>query len=431
MIIRREAARALGWDKQIHQSLDAYDDAVDSLGTTQTEQTWANRLEMEREAKYAYWWRLDDEARDTYEAAIEEDPANLEARFDLAQVYTRHRHWEEAAEQYQLILDTIDARHRRAQDALYKNGVYHHPELTTRFEWFKEQGRGDLLDIETSMLTEQLKQEIARRTDLSLITSQMWHRFERYGGGSFDEYQYAVRLDHQFDMKTRGHVMSGTANLEGTDDEDRWIWEAELTTEVTDWLNLTVGGLRQPWRKNVRTVQNGLDEKKIYLELFGEVDPWTDLWVRYDRHWIENGTLWLTPEQDLVTKRNGLHELSWGANYRFSLAPKVLQFEYWGFAWWFDRTVPTYFSPRQFAANIFRLNWRHYLNNDQYIEQKKLYYEIAGSASIDSDGVTGWGYDAGLGWDICHHFGLETHWTQTYSTAYDSRILYLQLVARF
>jgi len=430
MIIRREAARSLGWDKQLRASLDAYDESADGLGESPAEKTWADSLRLERKAKYAYWWNRKTEAVDHYSAFLEKEPADLEIRFDLAQIYAHNRHWEEAAEQYVRILD-IDARHRRARDALYKNAIYHRPELRTEYQWTKQQGRGELLDIATCRMTETLKQEIALRTDLSIINTQMWHRFDRFGGGTFDEYHLIARLDHRFNLKTWGHFSSGLAVLDGTHDENRWIGDFALSHEVTDWLTVTVGGKREPWRRNWITLKQGLDEERLFVRLAFDVDPWLDWFVEYGRSWIENGTWWRTPEESIVTRRNNLHELMWGANYRFSLFPKILQFEYRGWAWWFGREVPTYFSPDIFVINNFRLAWRHYLNTDQYFEQKQLYYELAMTGSVDSDGVGGIGYDGALGWDICHHFGIEAKWSQFCSSVYNSRMLYLQLVARF
>ena len=116
MIIRREAARSLGWDKQLRASLDAYDESAEGLGESPAEKTWADSLRLERKAKHAYWWNRKTEAVDHYWAFIEKEPADLEARFDLAQVYAHNRLWEEAAEQYVRILD-IDDRHRRARHA--------------------------------------------------------------------------------------------------------------------------------------------------------------------------------------------------------------------------------------------------------------------------------------------------------------------------
>ena len=439
MVMQREHARSLGWDKQLRDSLDAYDEAVEDLGETPPEEDWRHRLETERDAKRAYWWRRDQRALETYTELIEAEPTNLEARFDLAQIYANHRHWEEAAEQYHDIL-SIDARHRRARDALYKNALYHRPEVRFGFDWSRQRGRGGLLDIETARLTETFKQEIARRTDLSFTAVQMWHRFQharrwqgvqRMGRYRFNEFQYMLRLDHTFDMKTHGHVAGGLAVLPGTKQEHRLIWDAALTHELTDWLNLTVGTQRQPWRKNVITVEQALNEEKVFLELFGEVDPWLDLWGRYSHSCISSGGAWLDSENYLRTPSNRLDELAWGANYRFSLFPRILQFEYSGFAWWFDREVPTYFSPSSFMTHLFRLGWRHYLNTDQYFEQKQLYYELGVTGSVDSQGVWGWGYDAALGWDICHHFGLEAKWSQARSTTYDAELLTFQLVSRF
>lgn len=431
MAIRREAARSLGWDKQIRVSLDAYDEAADTLGESEPEAIWRKRLELERAGKKAFWWARDTKAVDTYSEAIDLEPSNLEARFDLAQVYARRRHWEEAAGQYAEILQ-IDARHRRARDALYKNGVYHRPELRTTFDWTVESGRGTLVDVESVRLTEVLKQEIALRTDFSVINTQKWNYFRRFGGHSVDEYHVMGRIDHVFNLKTRGHIASGYANLVGSDLEDRWIADVALTHDFTGWLNATVGGTQRPWIRNYKTTKLGMDESRLFVRLFGGVDPWLDWFTEYGRSWIDKGTWWPVPDEDPeVSCSNGLDELLWGVNYRFSLFPKILQFEYRGYAWFYEREVPAYWSPSDFVVQTFRLAWRHYLNNDQYVEQKQFYYELGMTGSIDQDGIGGVGYDAALGWDICHHFGFELKWNQFASSVYESRTAYAQIVARF
>ncbi len=430
MVIRREAARSLGWDKQIRLSLDAFDDAAESLGDSPAEQTWRTLLETEREAKRDFWWSNDLDGLEQYQTLIELDPTNLEARFDLAQIYARHRHWEEAAGQYLGIL-SIDPRHRRAREALYKNSLYHRPELRTEFQWTRESGRGGQVDIETTRLTETLKQEIAQRTDFSLINTQMWHFFREFGRRHMDEYRVMGRIDHQFDMQTRGHVASGYANLVGSGLDNRWIWDAALTHEPIDHFGITVGGMRRPWTRNWLTQELGLDEQRLFARVFGDVDPWMDYFVEYGRSWIDEGTWWPTSKKSEVTKKNGLHELLWGVNYRFSLFPKILQFEYRGMAWWYDREVPSYWSPDVFVVHLFRLAWRHYLNNDQYVEQKQFYYEVGVNTTIDSDGVGGIGYDAAFGWDITHQLGFEVKWNQSASSTYETRSAYAQIVARF
>ncbi|HSW45171.1 MAG TPA: tetratricopeptide repeat protein [Phycisphaerae bacterium] len=451
MVVRREYARTLGWDKQLRQSLEAYDQAIEALGDDPASRTWKRFLTAERQAKHDYWWGYDTKARDHFNEAIAEEPANMEARFDLAQVYANNRHWEESAQQYEKILDTIDSRHRRAPDALYKNSIYHHPELRVEFQWTMERGRSDsrptrypgdppwmarpsrndLVDIQTCRLTETLKQEIARRTDLSLIKTQMWHRFDAFKDSTFDEYQQALRLDHRFDLKTYGHITAGHTEIDGTDEEHRFIGDFELTHKALDWVGVSVGGKRQPFRRNWTTIKEGIDENKLYVRLFGDVDPWLDWYVQYGHAWLDKGEWWVNNQTCLVNHRNAYDELLWGANYRLSLFPKILQLEYHGIAWWYDHDVPTYWAPDVFNVHIFRVGWRHYLNTDQYFEQRQFYYEAGISFSVDNDGASGTGYDLGLGWDLSHHFGFEVKWNQTCSSVYDSRMFYLQLVSRF
>ncbi len=436
MAIRREAARSLGWDKQLRLSLRSYDDSVSALGASPPEATWRERVRGERDAKRADWWVRDRQAVDHYTRLLEQEPANQEARFDLAQVYARNRHWEEAADQYNRILN-IDARHRRARDALYKNGLYHEPEYTVEWNWFKQQGYGDLLDITTCSLTETIKQEIARRTDLSFIATQMWHRFDRWGGRGIDEQDYRFRLDHRFNLQTWGHLSSGWAMFNDDNAEpERWIADAALTHKPVDWLAVTVGWEREPWRQNRATVKEAINENRLFVNLFSNINPWLDAWVEYGHSWLSDGA-YQPPKPPgqrrpprIYTPENDLDELKWGAAYRFSLFPKILQLEYRGFTWWYRDDVPTYYSPNPFTVNTWRLSWRHYLNNDQYVEQKKLYYEAGISGSVDSNGIGGIGYDAAVGWDICHHFGVQASWSSFWSNTYDSSALYLQLAGR-
>ncbi len=431
MVIRREYARALGWDKRILKSLDTYDEAIEACGEDSAGQVWKKILTTERQAKHDYWWGYDKKAEKGYQEAIAYEPSNMEARFDLGQVYANNRHWEEAAGQYTTILDTIDARHRRAPDALYKNSIYHEPELRVEYQWFKERGRGDLVDIETCRLTETLKQEIAKRTDLSLIETQMWHHFDKFRDSTWDEYQQALRLDHRFDLQTYGHVTAGHAELDGTDEQDRFIGDFELTYKALDWVAVSVGGIRQPYRENWTTIEQGIDENKLYVRLFGNVDPWLDWYVQYGHSWLDKGEWWRTPRECLINHRNNFDELLWGVNYRLSLFPKILQLEYHGIHWSYDHDVPTYWAPSMYTVHIFRIGWRHYLNTDQYFEQRQFYYEAGLSMSIDNEDEGGIGYDLGLGWDLCHHFGVEVKWAQTCSNVYDSRMFYLLLVNRF
>jgi tetratricopeptide (TPR) repeat protein len=459
MVVRREAARSLGWDKQLRLSLETYEKAAKATEGKLAGETWRDLLLTEKEAKKANWWMRDNEARKQYKelkSLIEKDPSDLEARFDLAQVYARNRLWEEAAEQYEDILN-IDARHRRARDALHKNHIYHEPVSTTSFAWSKQGGFGRLLDIETSRVTEKVQQEIAKRTDLSFTSDFMWHHFREWGGGNIGEQDYTMRLDHRFGLNTWGHVSGGWAIFDQSDDEQRFIGDVELNHRVYQGLTLSGGYERQPWRMNRATVEEAIDQDRLYVRAFDNIDPWLDAWFEYGHSWLDDGTFYEKPDPHRrtdrtsdddgtykgkvfadrhggllwITDKNELDELKWGSAYRFSLFPKILQLEYRGFIWMFDEEVPTYYSPDFFMVNMLRESWRHYLNNDQYVEMKQFYYEVGLTESVDSEGVGGVGWDAALGWDVCHYFGFELKWSGSRSNTYDSDVVFAQIVSRF
>ncbi|MBU1894647.1 MAG: tetratricopeptide repeat protein, partial [Candidatus Omnitrophica bacterium] len=90
--VQVQKARALGWDKQYSKSLKEYKSAV---ARTNNESV---RLEME--AKKASWSHRINAAITDYQKLIARDPDNLEAAFDLSQIYSYQSMWPSAKKEY-------------------------------------------------------------------------------------------------------------------------------------------------------------------------------------------------------------------------------------------------------------------------------------------------------------------------------------------
>ncbi|NQU73091.1 MAG: tetratricopeptide repeat protein, partial [Candidatus Omnitrophica bacterium] len=128
--IKRKLADVLSWDKQYRKALDLYDEILgekedvkvrlrkarvlgwmgeyeDSIREYEKllEVTDNPQIALEKRAKEAYWNNRVKHAISYYKELIEKDPQNVEAMFDLSQIYSYQSMWKEAIEEYKRILD--------------------------------------------------------------------------------------------------------------------------------------------------------------------------------------------------------------------------------------------------------------------------------------------------------------------------------------
>ena len=77
--LRLQKARVLGWARRYGSALKEYQNILDIK--------YDEKVDLEMKAKKAYWDNRTITAIDNYKELIEKDTENLEAMFDLAQVY--------------------------------------------------------------------------------------------------------------------------------------------------------------------------------------------------------------------------------------------------------------------------------------------------------------------------------------------------------
>jgi len=95
---RIEKARALGWDHQYAKSIEEYEDTIREVKTAN------EAVRAEVAAKDDYYKYFDSKGITDYKKWLELEPDNLEALFDLAQIYSRNTQWSKARESYEQVL---------------------------------------------------------------------------------------------------------------------------------------------------------------------------------------------------------------------------------------------------------------------------------------------------------------------------------------
>ncbi len=109
--VARQKARVLGWWKKYGRAIEAYDEAFDRSGK--------KAIELERGGKKAFWNRWTLTAIKRYGELLEEEPGNVEGRFDLGQVEGYAGMWEKSSSNFSSILKD-QPWHFRAKDSLEK-----------------------------------------------------------------------------------------------------------------------------------------------------------------------------------------------------------------------------------------------------------------------------------------------------------------------
>jgi len=117
IVSRLEKARVLGWDHRYAESIEEYKDTIREVKTANE----AVRREMA--AKEDYYKSFDEKGIADYKKWLELEQDNLEALFDLAQIYSRQMQWNNAEKLYNRI-SSIYPEHSRAKTALDKATIY-------------------------------------------------------------------------------------------------------------------------------------------------------------------------------------------------------------------------------------------------------------------------------------------------------------------
>lgn len=378
-----QKARVLGWARRYPEAMKEYRALVDKTNDP------LFRLEME--GKRAYWNDRVYTAICKYKELIQKDPENVEAMFDLSQIYSYQSMWPEAIGEYNKIL-AVDKNHFRATEGLEKARlISQHVAWETGYDYIEADSQSRDMDIR--------KHTIFNRFTGYVRPNIIMEGLYNFGPRSFSDFADVIENE-------------GRIAVTYVSDPAGWAsayYDLIVYNQTIDPMNTFGGALGARIADNA-TLAFMYDRQR--LQNSSNVIRWheyeDDCKVRAD--YSVNTHLKLGADYTYAhySDRNYRNEPGFDILYFFSLDPLRLsvQYRYFYRAFWY--TSPNYWSPKEFMTNELFFNWRHYLNKEEiFFGADDLYYDLGYNVSVDSETIAGHTFSGRLHWDINKRFSLD------------------------
>ncbi len=394
---RREKARVLGWARKYKQALAAYDAALRTAPDNR-------RLQLEREAKQAFYAQSDRIAIARYAALIAAEPENLEARFDLAQVFSRQSMWTRARPAYRRVLE-IYPGHFRARQALDRvNALSRSWGLRPRYTYERRKSPSRLTDIRTHAVDLRLGHWWRDVWDLSLDAAHENHGFADHRDVDAD----VVRLSGRFFAHPRWDALLrvGARHCNaGVDDE--WLYAARVRAWPVRAVRLEAYSRREDFYENAATVDAGL-----YRRTHGALAH-----LQPNDNW----QLQVWAQRSDLADGNDREEAGGELRWKILPEPRRLSLTYRAVHDGFAEGDPAYFSPGSFWTQQIQLDWRHQLGKHElFWGSPRTYYDLGYGYGWDKSGEPGHTFRAAAHHDVNERLSLHLEGRATVGDVYDA-----------
>jgi tetratricopeptide (TPR) repeat protein len=381
--LRLKKARVLGWAGQYDKSLKEYKKILDKSSI--------EAVQWEMKAKRAYWDNRVEKGIHYYKKLIEKDKDNLEAMFDLSQIYSWHYMWPQAREEYNKIIN-ISPNHFRAKEALEKiDLISEHIRLNSSYEYFKAESSDRVTDIN-------------KHSFLNRLTIPINYRLQLGAGYNFTERQFKDFSDISENEAFVGFTwlekpywwVNGFYNLVEHNNEVNNIdtYGGDFNVRFFD-----IGTVSFIFNKERLENSSNLIINRYYRNNYkGRLD--FDINKKF-----KSGLDYLYSD---YCDDNSKDEIGADILCYISYEPKRFTVKYRYSFMDFERIVPQYFSPQDFSAHALSFNWRHFLNKEEiFFGADDLYYDLTYILSLDSEDITGHNLSAEINWDINKRWNLN------------------------
>jgi len=338
---RREKARVLGWARRYDEAIAEYKKAVEADKSIP-----ATKYEML--SKYNFYNQFDKTAIENYKRWLDVEPNNLEASYDLGQVYARQTQWDNAKKMYQLTLDN-DSGHFRAKQALEKVNIYSNMmRLEAGFEYFDADSSGRTMDKRYWNLFASIKKPLNKKTSLTIRQDNIWRSFKDYK--QVYQQQFSIGLDYS----QKPDCWMGANYAGSVYPEEKGLTDTfggYLKFMPTDTATVGLSHQREQITDNSQTFFS-----KLYRDNYK---------VRVD--YKPTRRLELGSDYTYAPYSDGNRKTAYGldAGYYLTTEPKSLKISYRYEQYGFEREDADYFSPDSFHHNNVALEWRHFLNKEE------------------------------------------------------------------
>lgn len=378
--VRLQRARVLGWYKR-------HEDSWIEYKKTFALHSNAN-IEMEMQAKRLNWDRRIEAAIARYETLIQRDPANLEARFDLGELYATQSMTEKATQTYQSILK-VAPDHILAHDSLKKvRRESTRPSWTSSFASRGAESQDRKSDINKDTWKQSLRFPLTHDWELGVseaLTQRKFSDFPRLtenemGIGISYRNKPAYWVDAFYQAVTYNRNID-TVHLFGGAFHKR-VWDRGV-------VSFSHG------RRRIEETSSAIRERILGDDYTGRIEwDWTARWksaLDYTfSKYTDGNQRQLTSTQTSYTRE--IEAVVLKAIGRVSYLN-------------FKDERGGYFSPGSFRMESLSLGLRHYLNqHERFYGARDIYYEFYADISIDDQDVVGQRIDGRFYWDVTDSF---------------------------
>ncbi|MFA5271746.1 MAG: tetratricopeptide repeat protein [Candidatus Omnitrophota bacterium] len=381
--LRLQKARILSWQRKYSRSLQEYRKILQIA--------YDKDINLEMTAKKAYWSNRVKHAISDYSDLLKDKPKNLEAAFDLSQIYSYQSMWQEAIGTYKGIID-ISPNHFRAREGKDKAElISKHTSLKTAYELFRAESPSRDTNIRRQSFSNEFNQPLNPKLNLSGTYKLTFRSFADYGDILENEGKLKLTYVNNPNWLTGAYYDFIAYNK---DINTIYTFGTNFNFRTFDYGVFGFSYDRERLENNSSVIVG-----RFYSDNFKE---------RWDIDINKNLKLGFDYLFANYSDNNYKHEPGLDVLYYFSFEPKRFTIKYRYFYKNYKNTVTEYFSPHGFSTNSLGLEWRHYLNKEEiFFGANDLYYDIGYEASVDSTDIVGHRFSGEIGWDINKRLNLS------------------------
>ena len=415
-VARRDYARTLYWNHDYDASSKAYAKVVDAdlaeiapvdpFGEASAASAYnggldyeaalatARAIELEKEAKELKDYRP-RQAEDRYRELITAEPANFEARFDLAQLYHGAGQTQKAIGEYEQIVE-LSPLHREAPLALEHAKTMTNPRVVGGLWTSDARGREGLYQIDS---TEQfvLYQHPIGDADEYIGAGYGWRRYEPEG----DEPLLGSLFIGEGRKKIGDHTaLFARLEIPTWDEEDRFdsrlLYRLAMQHETWGGLRISAEIFEENVAENAETLREDIHRTGFRAGLAYKASR------RFDYGASAMLAEYSQAEDYAEDSGNTRYELNAFGSYLVSFAPKQLQLlakaDFISFDSdndgievpenpnnWSGQLAHPYFAPGGYSVYSAVAEWKHWLNEDYFVGANEFWYSIGLRAAIDDE----------------------------------------------
>ncbi|MBW8001882.1 MAG: tetratricopeptide repeat protein [Planctomycetes bacterium] len=357
---RREKARVLGWTRRYNDSIKEYEKTINEIDPNQV-------VNYEMQAKYNFYNLYDSGAIEYFKKWLMIEPKNLEALFDIAQLYSRQMRWSNAVNAYKQVLK-ISPEHLRAKQALKKVNLYaQKTTLKTGFQYAEAKSQSRDVDYRYWNTFVSAKKPLNENYYLTLQQDNTWFNFKRF------KQVYQQRFLVALDYYSKPNLWASANYAHSFFREETGVKDtfgAEMNYKPTDPWTLSISQQREPMIDNISTLDD-----RLYRDNYKLVSRY-----RHSRRLLLRQHVIFSHYSD----DNDRNAYGVDLDYYLYYEPTSLKITYRYEEYHFNAQRTNYFTPKSFHYNTVALEFRNFLNKEElFFGANDTFYTIRYAVNFD------------------------------------------------